>query len=150
MDATKLELANSELELAKLTMVTHLAQKVHKKIKEKKNLLDLVPKKYHDYLDVFQDFPDQCLPPSRPYDHAIDLNKDFIPQKEPPYSLSPAKTEVLDDFLQENIRKGFIRLSKLPQASPMFFVAKKNNKKHACMDYRYLNEHMIKNAYPIP
>src|ERR1700753_2463337 len=113
MDMTELELANSGLELAKLTMATCLAQKAHEKIEEKKNLLDLVPKKYHDYLDIFQDFPDQCLLPSWPYDHAITLDDSFVPQKEPPYSLLPAETEALNDFLQENLRKGFICTLKL-------------------------------------
>src|SRR5215467_6287870 len=35
-------------------------------------------------------------------------------------------------------------------ASPFFFVAKKDGKLRPCQDYRYLNEHTIKNAYPIP
>jgi len=35
-------------------------------------------------------------------------------------------------------------------ASSFFFVAKKDGKLRPCQDYRYLNEHTIKNAYPIP
>jgi len=35
-------------------------------------------------------------------------------------------------------------------ASSFFFVAKKDGKLQLCQDYRYLNEHTIKNAYPIP
>jgi len=35
-------------------------------------------------------------------------------------------------------------------ASPFFFMAKKNGKLQLCQDYRYLNEHTIKNAYLIP
>src|SRR6201992_2306140 len=131
-------------------MATKLAMKAHEKLEEKKSLLELVPKKYHDSLDVFQEMPGQCLPLTQAYDHAINLDDLSIPQKEPPYSLSPAETEALDDFLEENLKKGFIRQSKSPQASPMFFVAKKNNKKHACMDYHYLNKRTVKNAYPIP
>ena len=34
--------------------------------------------------------------------------------------------------------------------SPFFFVDKKDGKLRPCQDYRYLNEHMIKNAYPLP
>ena len=35
-------------------------------------------------------------------------------------------------------------------ASPFFFVDKKDGKLRPCQDYRYLNEHTVKNAYPLP
>ena len=35
-------------------------------------------------------------------------------------------------------------------ASPFFFIDKKDRKLRPCQDYRYLNEQMIKNAYPLP
>jgi hypothetical protein len=35
-------------------------------------------------------------------------------------------------------------------ASPFFFVDKKDGKLRPCQDYRYLNEHTIKNTYPLP
>ena len=35
-------------------------------------------------------------------------------------------------------------------ASPFFFVDKKDRKLRPCQDYRYLNKHTIKNAYPLP
>ena len=56
----------------------------------------------------------------------------------------------LDEFLDENLAKGFICPSKSPQATPLFFVPKKNNKQHACMDYCYLNSATIQNSYPLP
>ena len=34
--------------------------------------------------------------------------------------------------------------------SPFFFVDKKDGKLRPCQDYQFLNEHMIKNAYPLP
>jgi len=34
--------------------------------------------------------------------------------------------------------------------APVFFVGKKNGKKHMVQDYRYLNEWTIKNNYPLP
>jgi len=34
--------------------------------------------------------------------------------------------------------------------APVFFVGKKNRKKHMVQDYRYLNEWTIKNNYPLP
>ena len=32
----------------------------------------------------------------------------------------------------------------------VFFVEKKDGKKHIVQNYRYLNEQMIKNNYPLP
>ena len=48
------------------------------------------------------------------------------------------------------MRKGYIRLSKSPQMSPVFFVPKKDGKKRMIQDYRYLNSWTIKNNYPLP
>ena len=66
------------------------------------------------------------------------------------YNLTPQEQIELDKFLKENLDKGYIRPSKLPMGSPFFFVDKKDGKLRPCQDYQYLNEHMIKNAYPLP
>ena len=56
----------------------------------------------------------------------------------------------MDKFLKENLDKGYIQPSQSPMASPFFFVDKKDGKLRPCQDYRYLNEHTVKNAYPLP
>ena len=48
------------------------------------------------------------------------------------------------------MRKGYIRPSKLPQTSPVFFVPKKDRKKRMVQDYQYLNSWTVKNNYPLP
>ena len=48
------------------------------------------------------------------------------------------------------MRKGYIRPSKLPQTSPVFFVPKKDRKKRMVQDYWYLNSWMVKNNYLLP
>ena len=48
------------------------------------------------------------------------------------------------------MRKGYIRPSKSPQTTPIFFVEKKDRKKRMVQDYRYLNEWMVKNNYLLP
>ena len=52
--------------------------------------------------------------------------------------------------MKNQLRKGFIRPSKLPQISPVFFVQKKDGKKRMAQDYQYLNGWTIKNNYPLP
>ena len=66
------------------------------------------------------------------------------------YLLSREEREEVREFIQEQLRKGYIRLSKLPQMASVFFVGKKNGKKRMVQDYRYLNEWTIKNNYPLP
>jgi len=53
------------------------------------------------------------------------------------------------EFISEQLRKGYIRPLKLPQTVPVFFVEKKNRKKHMVQNYRYLNEWTVKNNYPL-
>jgi len=43
--------------------------------------------------------------------------------------------EKVREFMEEQLRKGYIRLSKLPQTSPVFFVGKKDGKKRIVQDY---------------
>ena len=52
--------------------------------------------------------------------------------------------------MDDQLRKGYIRLSKSPQTSLVFFVSKKNGSKRMVMDYCSLNEQTIKNNYPLP
>ncbi|THH03189.1 hypothetical protein EW145_g6458 [Phellinidium pouzarii] len=64
--------------------------------------------------------------------------------------MTPKEELALDEFLAENLRKGYIHPSKSPMASPFFFIGKKDNTLRPCQDYRALNEGTIKNAYPLP
>ena len=56
----------------------------------------------------------------------------------------------MHEFIFEQLKKGYIRLSKLPQTALVFFVGKKDGKKRMVQDYRYLNERTVKNSYPLP
>ena len=63
------------------------------------------------------------------------------------YLLSRKKREEIHEFIKEQLRKEYIRLSKLPQMAPVFFVEKKNGKKRMVQDYWYFNEWTVKNNY---
>ena len=83
-------------------------------------------------------------------DYAIDIKEGFVPRKGKVYPLSREEREEVHEFIQEQLRKGYIRPSKSPQMAPVFFVRKKDGKKRMVQDYRYLNEWTIKNNYPLP
>jgi len=80
----------------------------------------------------------------------IDIKEEFVPRKEKVYPLSREEREEVCEFISEQLRKRYIRLSKSPQTAPVFFVGKKDGKKQMVQDYRYLNEWTVKNNYPLP
>ncbi|ETW78542.1 hypothetical protein HETIRDRAFT_419812 [Heterobasidion irregulare TC 32-1] len=112
---------------------------------------EIVPKVYWSYRKVFEGRKPGKLPPKRPWDHKIELKDDMEHSLRPKlYSLSPMEQEELKKFIDESLKKGFIRESKSHMASPFFFIKKKNGKLRPVMDYRKLNEITIKNKYPLP
>jgi len=64
--------------------------------------------------------------------------------------MSRQEKEEVREFVEEQLRKGYIRLSKLLRTSPVFFVGKKDEKKKMVQDYWYLNKGTIKDSYPLP
>jgi len=87
------------------------------------------------------------LPTRKIWDHAIDLKEMFKPQKGRIYPLSKDKREEVQNFVNDQLRKEYIRPSKSPQTSPVFFVGKKNRSKRMVMDYCSLNNQTVKNNY---
>ena len=90
------------------------------------------------------------MPMRKIWDHAIDLKEMFKPQKEKIYLLFKNEREEVQAFVENQLRKEYIRPSKLPQTSPVFFVGKKDSSKRIVMDYHNLNDQTIKNNYLLP
>jgi len=63
------------------------------------------------------------------WNYAIEVKEGFVPRKRKMYSLSREKRGEVCKFIEEQLRKRYIRPSKLPQMAPVFFVEKKNSKK---------------------
>jgi hypothetical protein len=116
----------------------------------KKPLEEQIPKEFHEYLSVFLKKATLRKPERKPWDHRIELKPGFVPKAQKAYSLSQDEVLLAKEFIAENLKKGYIRYSKSPQSSPLFFVNKKSGDKRPCQDYWYLNEWTIKNAYPLP
>ena len=66
------------------------------------------------------------MPTRKLWDHAIDVRKGFVPRKGKVYPLSREEREEMREFVKEQLRKGYIWLSKSPQMTPVFFVGKKD------------------------
>ncbi len=97
-------------------------------------------------------FSTTCAVTLAPYREGIDLaiETEKAPPYRPLYPLSLAELEVLWEYLQENLKKGFIRLSKSPARAPILFVPKKDGGLRLCVDYCGLNAITKKNRYPLP
>ena len=126
----------NSLFVAKLTMATELTIATEK-AKPKVSL----PSEYTDFTQVFSKEATDHVPPSCPYDHKINLDENFTPKIGKVYPLSPDEKKVTKDFFKENLATKKIHPSNSPQASPFFFVKKKDGKLHPCQDYCYLNKH---------
>ena len=116
----------------------------HRKIKE------IVPRKFLKQRKVFGKVESERIPTIKVQDHAIDLKEMFKPQKGRIYPLPKNKREKVQNFVEDQLRKGYIRPSKSPQTSPVFFVGKKNRSKRMVIDYHNLNDQTVKNNYPLP
>ena len=78
-----------------------------------------VPREYHRYGAVFSETKAQCFPARRSWDHVIDLKPDAPETLDSKtYPLPVGQQEALDEFLQEHLKKGYIRVSKSPYAAP--------------------------------
>jgi hypothetical protein len=123
------------------------------------------PPEYHDFEPLFAE-QERPLAQHQPWDHEIFLERNGIPPdhllspeqemkaaKLKPLKMHPLSQEQEEEVrrhLKEYLRKGYIRPSKSPMASPILLVPKKNGKWRLCVDFRQLNNATIKNRYPLP
>ena len=134
---------STDKQVDKLTISTKIAQA--EKPKEATIL-----KFCADFANVFLEKTYEQLPPHCPFDHTIDLKDMFVPKITKVYLLNPTEKDACKTFIKEHLKTGQIIPSKSPQATPFFFVPKKDRTLRPCQDYQYLNSHTIWNAYPLP
>ncbi|KAH6588894.1 hypothetical protein BASA50_010428 [Batrachochytrium salamandrivorans] len=91
----------------------------------------------------------ETLPPHRDFDCSIELIPGSVPAYGKIYHLTREEDTVMQEWIKDNLRQGFIRSSSSPHGAPCFFV-KQKDKLRLCMDYRGLNKNTIKDRNPIP
>ena len=96
---------------------------------DREKVRKIVPQRFYKQLKVFEKVESERMPVRKPWDHTINLREDFVPKKEKTYLISREEKEEVREFMEEQLRKGYIRPSKLLQTLPVFFVGKKNRKK---------------------
>ena len=97
-----------------------IARIVEEKENEEKDLIklrateEMVPKRFHKYLKVFEKKDSERMPIRKTWDHAIDLRERFVPKKRKIYPLSRVERKKVQEFVKDQLRKGYIRPSKSP------------------------------------
>ena len=112
---------------AKTTTATSIQAEINQQ-KEDLPLTKQILREYHQYLDFFEENKAEHFPESRPWDPKIELKEGFQPKLFKTYNLTPKEQKELDNWIRENLDKGYIRPSQSPMASPFFYVKKKDGK----------------------
>ena len=83
-------------------------------------------------------------------EHEIVLEEGVRPIKQRYYPVSPYKQKFIDEEVEEMLRLGVIERSNSPWSSPVCLAKKKDGSFRFCIDFRKVNEHTKRDAYPIP
>ena len=128
--------------------------KINLTIKEGKVEFNILENQILEWLngleEVFRTIPERELSPSREgVDHEITL----INNKIKPSLLIPTRPEeqqIVKEYLDEMMKKEWIRPSKSPIAAFLFLISKPGtNKKRPVIDYRKLNEEIVTDSTPL-
>ncbi len=85
------------------------------------------------------------------WDHTIELKEgspDVVDCKV--YPLNQTEDQAVQDFIDMELAKGYIQVSKSPYVSPFFFIRKKDGKLQLVQDYQKINTLTVCNQYPLP
>ncbi|KAH6574751.1 hypothetical protein BASA60_005334 [Batrachochytrium salamandrivorans] len=96
-----------------------------------------------EFSSVFSESQADILPSHRSFDCTIKpliFCRAFIRKD---YQLTREEDKVMQEWIADNLAKGFIRNSSSPYGAPCFFV-KQKDKLRLCMDYRGLNKQTLR------
>ena len=129
----------------------YLAQAAQIAALKQEETLTKVPPKYVDYADIFSfDLTIELRENTGINGHAIKLEEDKQPFYEPIYSLEPVKLKTLKTYIKTHLKTGFIWPFKFPAGASILFNKKPNGSFWLYVNYRGLNNLLIKNQYLLP
>ena len=115
-----------------------------------RNALTRIFDEYKQWKHLFlKEITTKTLFKHQTWNHEIIFKSNKIFTFELIYALFEKKLKILRKYLNENLRKKFIRKSQSSTKYSILFVFKKNEILYLCVDYRKLNEIIIKNQYSL-
>jgi hypothetical protein len=114
------------------------------------SLKQKVPLFLHCYLDFWSKEQSDILALYCNADYKIELTDDKNLGFSHLNKHSLEELTAMQEYLTDNLSKGFIVNSKALFASPVLFVCKADGSLQFCIDYRKLNAITKKNRYPLP
>ena len=117
--------------------------------KETKKGLNYILKRYYKYSKELQGLESEKLLEYIVQDYKIELELGISLRFFLIYRLTKVELQALE-FIQENLRKEYIRLLQLLAGYLVLFILKKNRKLRIYINYRQLNNITRKDKYPLP
>ncbi|KAF1334741.1 Retroelement pol polyprotein, partial [Globisporangium splendens] len=100
------------------------------KVSAVNDISPVVPPELKPVIDRFADcFPELLpdgLPPERAVNFELQPKPDAVPSSRPPFRLSKTEQDALEEFVRDNVKKGWIEVSNSPWISNIFGVPKKD------------------------
>ena len=109
-----------------------------------------VPEEYEKFQNLFKQPEQPEIPEHDAHDHMIPLEEGKEPTCKRIYLMSEKELQVLHNYVTDQLQKGNIQPLKSPAGHGVLFVPKKDSGLQLCVDYRPLNNIMIKDRHPLP
>ena len=131
-------------------LMKDIKNQLNKTAKTLTNPKTVVFKEYHKFLDVFLKEASDTLLPHSKYNHQIRLLEGYKDHGHSLFSkiLEP-KLQFVKKFLEEHLKKRFIKASSAPCSLRIMLAAKPGGGIRFCIDYKRLNKLTKKDAYSI-
>jgi len=118
-------------------------------LREKNSRIDWISKELYTTIDVYKisEQSEMSLSEHKSWDHKIPLLNDKQSKWMSLYSMSKDQLKKVRTYLDENLKREFIRSLKLLTEYLILFVSKKNDTKQLCVNYKQLNEITRQDSY---
>jgi len=107
-------ITNEEMVIARIVKEKEKDKDKEKDLIELRTVEEMVPRRFHKYLKVFEKKKLEKMLMRKALYHAIDLREDFVPKKRKIYPLLRVEREKVQEFVKDQLRKRYIRPSKSP------------------------------------